>query len=69
MELEIDKTYLMLVDAGKRTLTYTGKITSIKNGFISFVEKFGKEIGFSLKNIISFEVVENGNWQSNGISK
>jgi len=61
MQLEIGKTYLMLVDVGRRTLTYTGRITSIKNDFISFVEKFGKEIGFNLKNIISFEVVENGN--------
>jgi len=60
MKLEVGKTYLMLVDIGKRTLTYTGRITSIENNFISFIDIFKKEIGFSLKNIISFEEVKDG---------
>jgi len=60
MKIEIGKTYWMSIEAGERTLTFTGKITSIEDGFISFIDKFGKELCYNLKNIISYEEVQNG---------
>ena len=59
MKIEIGKTYWMSIEAGRRALTFTGKITSIENNFISFIDKFGKELCYNLKNIVSFEEIKN----------
>lgn len=57
--MEIGKKYIIFIQVGERALKFTGKIISIDKGFISFIDLFGKELHYNLKNIISFEEIEN----------
>ncbi len=56
--MKVGKTYLISIEVGERALTFTGKIISIDDNFVTFIDKFGKELHYNLKNIISFEEVK-----------
>ena len=60
MEIKINKKYRFLIEAGSRALTFTGLVTAIENNFITFIDKFDKELNYNLKSIISFEELEDG---------
>lgn len=60
MDIKIGKTYWMSILSGNDKLVYTGKIISIDNNFVTFIDKFKKRLTFNLKNVISFEEVEDG---------
>lgn len=55
--MEQNKTYIIRTTIGGRLLTYTGKIISIDENFITFQDKFGKQISLNKKNIDSYEEV------------
>lgn len=55
--MEQNKTYIIRVTIDDRLLTYTGKIISEDNIFITFLDKFGKNISINKKNIESYEEV------------
>lgn len=56
--MKIGKTYLITFETGGKTLTFTGKIISLKNKFIEFQDKFGKILNYKEKLLVSFEEVE-----------
>ena len=58
--MKVGKKYLMSIQIGERALSFTGIITSIDDTFITFIDIFGKELHYNLKNIISYEEVQNG---------
>ena len=53
----IGKKYRMCIQVGEKALSFTGKIISIDNIFITFIDKFRKKLSYNLKHIISFEEV------------
>ncbi len=56
--MKVGKKYLMFIQVGERALSFTGKIISIDDTFIAFIDKFGKELHYNLRNIISYEEVD-----------
>jgi len=58
--MKVGKKYLMSIQVGERALSFTGKIISIDDNFVAFIDIFGKELHYNLKNIISYEEVEDG---------
>jgi hypothetical protein len=44
--------------ADNRLLTYTGKILSEDNLFVTFIDRYSKTISVNKNNIVSFEEVE-----------
>jgi len=63
--MKIGNTYIITFEISGRTLTFTGKITSIDDKMVSFIDRYKKELNYNLKFLVSYEEVEN----SNGISK
>lgn len=55
--MELNRTYILRITLDNRLLTYTGKILSIDENFITFLDKFDKKISVNKKNIESFEEV------------
>ena len=58
MNLKKDRRYVLRFNVNGVTLVYTGTITSVDDNFVSFIDKFGKEITYNLNSIVSFEEVE-----------
>lgn len=56
--MEQNRTYILRITLDNRLLTYTGKILSIDENFVTFLDKFDKKISINKKNIESFEEVE-----------
>jgi len=56
--MELNKTYVIRTTINGRLLTYTGKIISNDDIFITFLDKFEKKISINKKNIESYEEVE-----------
>lgn len=56
--MEMNRTYILRITIDNRLLTYTGKILSIDENFVTFLDKFNKKISINKKNIESFEEVE-----------
>lgn len=56
--MEQNRTYILRITLDNRLLTYTGKILSIDENFVTFLDKFDKKISVNKKNIESFEEVE-----------
>jgi len=54
--MEQNITYILRITIDGRLLTYTGKIISEDEHFITFSDKFGKIISVNKKNIESYEV-------------
>ena len=60
--MELNKTYIIRVLINNSLLTYTGKIISLEDDFfITFLDKYGKEISVNKTTIQSYEEVGNGN--------
>ena len=58
MKLKIGKSYKIVFDVKGHTLTFRCKIDDVDEFFVSFTDKFSKQITYNLKNIISFEEIE-----------
>lgn len=56
--MKIGSTYKIVVDINSRVLTFTGRITSEDERFISFIDRDGKLLTYNKDKIISFEEVE-----------
>jgi hypothetical protein len=56
--MKIHHTYIIAIDAGGKTLTYTSEILAIEDFFIKIRDKFGKIMYISKDHIIYFEEVE-----------
>ena len=56
--MELNKTYILRITINDRLLTYTGKIISIDENFITFLDRFDKKISVNKKNVESFEEVD-----------
>lgn len=56
-EMEQNRTYILRITLDNRLLTYTGKILSIDENFVTFLDKFDKKISVNKKNIESYEEV------------
>lgn len=56
--MELNKTYVIRTTINGRLLTYTGKIISNDEIFITFLDKFEKKISINKKNIESYEEKE-----------
>lgn len=55
--MNIGDTYIIRIEVEERLFTYTGKIISDEDGFVTFKDKYGKTFSYNKKNIISFEDV------------
>ena len=54
MNIKKDKKYILRFSVNEVTLVYTGVIVSIDHDFITFIDKFGKELSYNLKNLVSY---------------
>jgi len=55
--MKINCSYKIVVEVDGRVLTYTGKIVSIDDDFITFIDKFGKTFSYNKNKIISTEEI------------
>lgn len=53
--MELNTTYVIRVMINNRLLTYEAKVISEDSIFITFIDKYGKEISVNKNNIQSFE--------------
>lgn len=58
MVLEVGCSYKISIKINEKILTYTCKVTSLDDIFISFIDKFGKEYNYNKNLIIGFEPIE-----------
>lgn len=55
--MNIGDTYIIRIEVDGKLFTYTGKIISDEDGFITFIDKYNHTFSYNKTNIISFEVV------------
>ena len=55
--MNIGDTYIIRIEVNEKLLTYTGKIISDQDGFITFIDKYNQTFSYNKANIISFEEV------------
>jgi hypothetical protein len=55
--MNIKETYIIRVDVDNKIFTYTGKIISEDNNFITFKDKYGTTFSYNKNKILSFEKV------------
>ncbi len=63
MEFLKDHFYKVCFNIGGKILTYTCKVTensSKEDQFVTFIDKFGKQLTYNKLNIISVEEVNDG---------
>ena len=60
MKLTIGKFYVIVFDVKGKALTFHCKIDELDEFFVTFTDKFNKQLTYNLKNIISFEEVDYG---------
>jgi hypothetical protein len=53
-KLEQGKTYLFRILIGNKDLVFTGKLSWVRDGFFSFLDKFQKQEIFNLNCLVSF---------------
>lgn len=58
MNLKIGFSYKLNFVITGNLLTYTGKITSIDTDFITFIDKFGKEITYNKNTLVNYEEIK-----------
>ena len=56
--MNIGDTYIIRIEVDNRIFTYTGKIISEDNDFVTFLDKFGKTLSYNKNKILSFEEVK-----------
>lgn len=59
MTIQKDKKYILRFEVNNSYLVYTAVILSVDSNFVSFIDKFGKEVSFNIKNLVSYEEVSN----------
>ena len=58
-DLILNKKYVMRFSTTNgKILTYTGVIKAVSDEFITFIDKFNKEVGYKKSLLISFEEVQ-----------
>jgi len=55
--MNINEDYIIRIEVEGRLFTYTGKIISDEDGFITFIDKYNQTFSYNKANIISFEGV------------
>lgn len=56
--MEQNKTYIIRIDVGNnKVFTYTAKIISEDNLFITFLDSYGKTLTYNKNKIIGYEEV------------
>ena len=58
--MNIGDTYIIRIEVEDRLFTYTGKIISIDDDFVTFIDKYGTRFSYNKNKIISFEEVKDG---------
>lgn len=58
MVLEVGHSYKLAIKIKEKILTYTCKVISIDEIFVSFIDKFGNEYNYNKNLIIGFEPIE-----------
>ena len=53
MEFIIGSSYVFIFKISNSELTYTGKIISIDENFITFIDKYGEELCYSKSILLS----------------
>ena len=56
--MKVGESYKIVVSVQEKLLTYTGKIISNDESFITFIDRYGKEYSYNKLNIISFEEIK-----------
>jgi hypothetical protein len=55
--MKIGKKYIVVIDAGERTLTYTAKVLADEELFFKIEDRDGKVINISKDRIVTFSEV------------
>jgi hypothetical protein len=55
--MNIGQTYIIRIEVENRIFTYTAKIISVDENFITFQDKYGKTFSYNKTKILSFEEV------------
>lgn len=55
--MNIGDTYIIRVKVEEKIFTYTGKIISVDDDFVTFIDKYGKTFSYNKNSILSFEEV------------
>ena len=55
--MNINKTYIIRINVDNRIFTYTGKIISEDEHFVTFLDIKGKVLSYNKTSILSFEEV------------
>jgi len=58
MNLEVGKSYILVLEGNNMKLTYNCKILSIDEDSITFLDKYGKTFSYRKDKIISSEEVQ-----------
>lgn len=53
-KMKIGKTYKIIVEIAGKELTYTAKVISKEDGFISIIDKFGNLYNYNKNKIVSY---------------
>ena len=60
MEIKVGSSYIIIFEISGKALTFHCKITSVDENFVSFIDKFGKNLSYSKSKIISCEEIKEG---------
>lgn len=60
MKFIIGNSYRIVFDVGGKALSFSCKIISDDDMFVTFKDKFGKELNYRKDTIISYEEIEIG---------
>lgn len=61
MQLIVGKFYKIVFDVKGQALTFHCRIDEVDADFITFTDKYSKQLTYNKKTIISIEEVQNGN--------
>lgn len=56
--MKINSVYRIVVIIDNKVLTFTGKIISEDDQFITFTDKFGATLSYNKNKIVSFEEIK-----------
>ena len=56
--MKINETYKLTIDVNGKILTFTGKIISEDDNFITFVDRYNSVLAYNKRNIISAEEIK-----------
>jgi len=59
MNLIVGNSYRFNFKVGEKILTYTGKVISIDEIFITIIDIFDKKISYNISSIVNYEEIKN----------